>query len=236
MKPAMTQKNRTATCIALLLCTSSAISFASVITGSTNLIGTTYTVVVGKSNEAMEDLTASTIFITYSGGGTDSCTFTSLTGTCTGGGFSFTGTPPTSQTNSATWVLTSNQGAGIWITSATFDILPSSPSKSGFDVGSITTVSAGTTTATATATLNNALHTAVQTPAQATEYGQLILTFSTAAGARFVGGTSFDFGASTHFIDSAIADAPEPGTLGMVGLALAGIGALRLRKRRRDLS
>jgi hypothetical protein len=216
---------------------SSAVSFASIISGSANLIGTTYTVVVGKSNEAMLDLTASTIFITYSNGGTDSCTFTSLSGTCTplDAGFSFVGTPPTSQTNSATWVLNNNQGAGIWITSATFDILPSSPTKSGFDLGSVKTVSAGTTSATATATLNNALHTSVQLPAQATEFGQLILTFSTAAGAQFVGGTNFDFGASTHFIDSAIPDAPEPATLGMVGLALAGIGALRFRKRRRDL-
>ena len=233
----MKQKNRTATSVALLFCMSSAVSFASVISGSTNLIGTTYTVVVGKSNEAMQDLTASTIFITYSSGGTDSCTFTSLTGTCAGAGFSFAGTPPTSQTNSATWALNNNQGSGIWITSATFDILPSTPTKSGFDLGSVITVSAGTSTATATATLNNALHTAAQTPAQATEFGQLILTFSTGAGVQFVGGTSFDFGASTHFIDSAILDAqaPEPATLGMVGLALAGIGAQRFRKRRRDL-
>src|SRR5712691_5093303 len=236
MKPAMKQKNRTLASIALLLCLSSAVSFASIISGQTNLIGTTYTVVIGKNNEKMQDLTGATIFIAYSDLTTDSCTFGSLTGTCLGTNFNFAGTPPTSQTNSATWLLTNSRSASIWITSATIDILFTTPTLSGFDLGSLITTSAGTTAASAAATLTNALHTSAQTPAQATEYGRLILNFSTGAGAQFVGGTTFGWGAATHFMDSVVPDAaaPEPATLGMVGLALAGIGALRFRKRRRD--
>ena len=237
----MKQRNRTATSIALLLCMSSAVSFASIISGSTNLIGTTYTVVVGNSNEKMKDLTGATIFVTYSDSTTDSCTFGSLTGTCVGANFNFGGGSPTSTVGSASLLLTNSGSASVWITSATIDILFTSPANSGFDLGSIIGTSGpngGTTAASATATLTNALHTSAQTPAQATEFGQLILTFSTGAGAQFIGGTSFGFGATTHFMDSVtpdVAPTPEPATLGMVGLALAGIGALRFRKRRRDL-
>ena len=101
-----------------------------------------------------------------------------------------------------------------------------SPSAVGFIKGTIISASQNGGRS-ADATLTNALYLSSETPATSTHYAVLILNNFVG----FTGGTQFDFKAQTDYMIAAAAT-PEPATYGMVGLALAGLGALRLRRRR----
>jgi hypothetical protein len=222
---------RKTTIIGGLICFSTLACFASSITSSTNTIGTSYTAVIGGSSVAFSDLTNAVISVTFSDASFGSCVFASQSSSVFGCGtasFDIVLSPKNSQSNSHSWQIDNLKAAGTSITSLSIDVLQSTAVKVGFDSATVTTA-AGGSAISAAAELTNALHTSVQTPAQATEFGLLILSFS---GTQFDGGTNFTFNASNHFITSAISDVPEPATLGMVGLALAGLGALRFRKRK----
>jgi hypothetical protein len=205
--------------------------YASTINTVTNQTGFTYTGVIGKSNVSGNDLTSSFVLVTFDSGATSaSCTF--INNLCTSANnFSIDITPGNSQTNSATWTIT-NLRSGAVLSSVNINVIISSPKAVAFDGGSIHGVTAGTTAAVADAFLTDAVHTTGQTPNQATEYARLILTFSNNFTST-AGVNTFGFGAGNHFLDSYVADVPEPGTYGMVGLALAGLGALKFRRRKK---
>jgi hypothetical protein len=78
------------------------------------------------------------------------------------------------------------------------------------------------------------LHTGLADINPAPEYARLVLTFTTGFADRFDGGQTFGFGASNHFITSFTPDVviPEPATYAMVGLALAGFGMLKFKRRK----
>ena len=104
----------------------------------------------------------------------------------------------------------------------------------GFDNGSITG-GGGTSPASATALLKDAIHLSGQPTSPAPEYARLILTFTAAAGLRLDGFQTFGFGAANHNITSFTPDpisAPEPATYALVGLAFAGFGMLKFKRRR----
>jgi hypothetical protein len=222
--------------IAVLLCLSSSLSFGSTINSVVDRSpGTSYTATFGNSNVSFTNLVGSIITVTMSDLNSFSCTF--LVVSTTGPGhvgctvanqFSFDGSPTSSQTNSAGWLVTDLSGS-LGITSVSINALPSNVAFDWLATsgsGTVKSNNAGTLSITADALMTDALHLSGVLAANATEYGTLQLN-------NFVGftaGTSFGFSASNINVASAIADTPEPATAAMVSLALLGIGALRFRK------
>jgi len=215
-----------------MVCLSSALSFGSTINSLTTSAGFTYTGTVGSSNVSFNDLLNTLITVTFSDNSSFACSFSSLgaqdVGCTVASKFGFDGTPKNSQTNSATWTISNLNSLAI--TSVSINIITPG---AGFDTGTspgpgtVKGVSAGDVIS-ANALLTNAIHTSVQTPAQATEYAVLVLSgFS-----GFTTGLNFGFSASNHLIAGAVADVPEPATYAMVGLALAGFGTLKFRRRK----
>jgi hypothetical protein len=223
---------------------SAAALFASTINTSTATNGTTFSGFDG-GPEKESDLVGSVANV-----GNDVCTFV-VVGTgnsaysqCIGLGFTILLTPPGSQTGSATWTITNTAATGTTpITSLTLNIQPSGSvffpclDKNGnitqgncaHSAGSVTSVSAGDAisgdvayTNLATDLLSGGGH------PFSPLYGQITFTWAPDV---FTGGLAFAFGADTDFFAPA-APVPEPATYGMVGLALAGLGALRFRRRR----
>jgi len=214
-----------------------AVSFASTINSSTAINGTTFS---GFDNgpEKGTDLGGAIAFV-----GGDQCTFITVASNsvCTGTGFTITLTPPTAITGSATWNIHNNATAGTGaITSLTLNLQPANSvffacvDKGGAIVQkncanggqSVQSVSAGS------AITGNVLYTNLATDLLSSGghpysplYGEI--TFSWAAQV-FTGGLNFSFGTDTELFAPAAAT-PEPATYGMVGLALAAFGMLRLR-------
>ncbi len=208
------------------------------ITSTTTAVGTSYTAVIGNSNVKASDLTNSFILANFSEGSQANCLFGNGTGSCINlTNFSLVITPPTSQTNRATWTIANLKAPGTWITSIDINVLVGTQPV-GFDDGSITGVSGGgggTSPATATALLTDALHLTGQPTSPAPEYARLVLVFTTAPGLRLDGGQTWGFRAANHNITSFTQDpmiTPEPATYALVGLALAGFGALKFRRRK----
>jgi hypothetical protein len=234
---------------------SAAALFASTINTSTATNGTTFS---GFDNgpEKETDLALGGTGAVASVGG-DVCTFVvvgtgnSANSQCVGLGFSITLTPPNSQTGSATWTITNT--AGTAITDLTLNIQPSNSAffpcldKNGniaqgncaHSAGSVSTISGGT--GGTSAIVANVDYTNLATDLNSGGghpfsplYGQVTFHW-TGSGGGCVGctvfsgvGTEFTFGADTELF----APVPEPATYGMVGLALAGLGALRFRRRK----
>jgi hypothetical protein len=99
----------------------------------------------------------------------------------------------------------------------------------GSNIGwSFATATGGSAGITATGQYANELKIAAQA-FQGDAWGSLRITFG---GTAFQGGNStFTFQADTDALASAVGIVPEPATYGLIGLGLAGLGALRFRKR-----
>jgi hypothetical protein len=229
--------------IAGLVCLFSAVVCASTINSSSATVGTTFS---GFDNgpEKGTDLGGA---IAYLPGG-DTCTFITVASNsvCTGLNFTITLTPPTANTGSATWTITNTSGNEI--TELTINLQPSNSvfhpcaDKSGNIVqkncggsgSSIQSVSGGSAiTANVTYTnLATDLNTSGAHP-YSPLYGQVTFYFGTCPGCTsFIGQNStFTFSGSTDLF--AVSTAPEPATYGMVGFALAALGAARFYRRKR---
>jgi hypothetical protein len=101
-------------------------------------------------------------------------------------------------------------------------------SAEGWSVGSGT---GGTSGISANAQYSDILHVAGSAPV-GDAWGFLTLTFT---GTAFTSADTFTFRADTDIVTSQAADVPEPGTLAFIGAGLAGLGALRFRKRGTDV-
>ena len=102
----------------------------------------------------------------------------------------------------------------------------------GYSAGDAT---GGTTTSQADAAYSNVLHLAA-TASVLDAWGTLTLTFGANSSAAFSGTQTFTLLADTDLIGGFsldVAAVPEPATFAMVGLALAALGAFRIRRRRR---
>jgi PEP-CTERM motif-containing protein len=224
--------------LSLVVSIASSVSFGGAITSTTTAVGTSYTAVIGANSVKGSDLLNAIVVATFSNGTTTTtatCTFDNA-GNCSSlGNFDLIVSPSSSQTNSAGWMADNLKVAGTWITSIDINVLPA---NDGFTVGSIggkiSGKEAGTSSASAAAVLQDRLHLASDPNGLAvTDYGRLILNFTTTAGTRLDGGTSFGFDAGNDFVTSAVPDfTPEPATYGLVGVALIGIGFLKVRRRR----
>lgn len=116
-----------------------------------------------------------------------------------------------------------NNGGGVCNTAAG-GLDGTTNSAQGWSVASGT---GGTAGISANAQYSNILHYAGQ-PAVGDAWGFLTLTFT---GTSFTSGNTFTFRADTDIVTSKTSDVPEPGTLAFIGAGLAGLGALRFRKR-----
>ena len=222
-----------------MVCLGAASAFGGVITSTTTAVGTSYTAVIGNNNVLASDLTNSFVLVNFSDGSQANCTFGNGTGACFNfGNFSLTVTPFNGQTSSDTWTIFNQKAPGTWITTMDINVLVGTQ-PIGFDNGSIVGITsgigAGTSPASAAALLQDAIHLSGQPTSPAPEYARLILTFTTAAGSRLDGFQTFGFGAANHNITSFTPDpisAPEPATYALVGLAFAGFGMLKFKRRR----
>ena len=198
----------------------------------------------GKEKEI--NLAGSVAFLNAGGAGNDGCVFTTIgTGNsadsvCQGGTFTITLTPPNSETGSATWSITNTNTSAVAITSLTINLQPGNSifhpcgtpgtgtivsgncNNSG---GSVSSVSGGLGIVADVYYKNLATDLVTSGPQP---YSPLFyeVQFTWASGVFMPNATAFTFGANSDFFV-----APEPATYGMVGLALAGLGALRFRRR-----
>jgi hypothetical protein len=117
---------------------------------------------------------------------------------------------------------TNNGGTVCTIAAGGIEGTPNS--AEGWSVGS---GAGGTAGISANAQYSNILHVA-GSPAVGDAWGFLTLTFT---GTPFVSPDTFTFRADTDIVTSKSSDVPEPGTLAFIGAGLAGLGALRFRKR-----
>ena len=92
---------------------------------------------------------------------------------------------------------------------------------------SIASGAGGTAGIAASAQYFNILHIAAAVPV-GDAWGGVTLTFT---GTAFTTNSTFTFRADTDIVTSKASDVPEPGTLAFIGAGLAGLGALRFRKR-----
>jgi PEP-CTERM motif len=121
---------------------------------------------------------------------------------------------------------TNNGGTVCTIAAGGIEGTPNS--AEGWSVGS---GAGGTAGIAANAQYSNILHVAGSSPV-GDAWGFLTLTFT---GTSFTSGDTFTFRADTDIVTSKTADVPEPGTLGFIGAGLAGLGAMRSRKRATDV-
>ena len=220
-----------------LSCVVAGVAFGSTITSSTSTTIVTFTGFDGGKEKGI-DLAGS-----VAAAGADTCVFQAIgsgntsNSQCLGTNFTITLTPQNAQTGSATWSIT-NTGAAA-ITSLSIDLQPGNSiwhvcgvagtvvsGNCGNGGGSISTVSGGANIAATIAYSNLATDLETSGPQPYSPlYGKV--TFTWAPGV-FASGNVFTFGGNSDFFINSV---PEPATYGMVGLALVGIGALRMRRR-----
>lgn len=104
----------------------------------------------------------------------------------------------------------------------------------GSNVGYSAIGAPGGSSITGTATYSDLLHLSSQTVATAVGdiWGDLTFTFPASDGGEFVNGDTFKFYADTDTLSSAQADAPEPASVGLLGMGLVGMGLLSIRRTR----
>ena len=211
----------------------SCLSFASTINSSTTGTDNPYTGTYGAGTVKFSNLVGTTISVTFGDSTTDSCVFavfgSGIGCAGTSSKFNFLGTPPSSNIGSAGWLVTSSNAAS-YIATITINTLPSGV---GFDVGNITGDNSNGSKPFLTGNdlLDDPIHLSGQAVSSATEYAVLMLS---GFGTSFTDGLSFGFKTGNTFLTSATADTPEPTTLSLIGLGLAGFGAMRFRRRSRS--
>ena len=220
----------------------SCLSFASTINTSTVGTDNPYTGTYGAGVVKFSNLVGTTISVTFGDGTTDSCVFGTFGAGigCTGtsGNFNFLGTPPSSNIASAGWLVTSSNAAS-YISTITINTLPSGV---GFDatisptLGPVPNITSDSSNGSkpflvGNDMLDDPIHLSGQAVSSATEYALLVLS---GFGTTFTNGLSFGFKTGNTFLTSATADTPEPTTLSLIGLGLAGFGAMRFRRRSRS--
>jgi hypothetical protein len=244
-------------CIAVLPSFASTITSGDV-TNSTGTVGV-YNL---SAFDTTSDLQAGLIVqVTWYGGASSSCTWTA-TGTCTGGtGFTVSETNGANGTYNGTWNFTNSRaasnvdtitflgsGAGNPNGPVAFNMCWNGTAVSTTNTGCVAnsgtagsnlgwtaaTVAGGNGTASPTNVLyTNAMKLPTNTGVPVgDEFSKVVFTFANTptTGNFGTSGTAFTWRMDSDSV-SAVA-APEPATYGMVGLALAGLGALRLRKRK----
>ncbi len=229
---------------------------ASTISGAADLIGTTYDVTIGNQGQNAGELAGMTVTALFASGPQVVCTF-AIVGAdsmCAGVGFNVFISPATSETHSATWVISNlrTAGAGNQLLSVEFNGIPGNTAfnpdvddskggnpghpnvnatcgqtqTKGFgNCRSAETTSGGTTLAEAQVLYFNALQLSGSSP-NLDLWAGLRLTFTNNA-VTFGGGQVFEFKIDTDFLGSASISTPEPSTFGMAGLALAFLAARR---------
>ena len=244
-------------CVAILPSFASTISSGNV-TDSTGTVGV-YNL---SSFETTSDLQAGLIVqVTWYGGASSSCTWTA-TGTCTGGtGFTVSETDGANGTYNGTWHFTNSRaasnldtitflGSGVgnpngpvafnmcWNGTAVSTTNTGCVANSGTAGSNLGWTAATVGGGNATASPSNVLYTnMMKLPTNpgapiGDEFSKVVFTFADtpAAGHFATSGTAFTWRMDTDSVSPVTA--PEPATYGMVGLALAGLGALRRRKRK----
>ncbi len=145
--------------------------------------------------------------------------------TCSTAAFKFLLTPKTAQGNSSGWETDNLAAAGNFIHTVTINLLPSGlGTGNAFVNGSLSNFGSGTHI-TGTGTLTNVVYIPPASPAL-TNYATLILTFAPSV---FDGTDAYIFGSNQVPVV-----VPEPATYGLVGAALAGLGLVKLRRRKQS--
>ena len=140
------------------------------------------------------------------------------------GVFDFSLTPTSSQAHSSGWTFVNQGAASHYIQNIYIDLLPAGAAFIG---GSLSHFG-NANTLTANGQLSNVVYASPDTPGTSNYYRNLTITFTGADGAhKFDGGETYIFGN-----DQIAVVVPEPATYGLVGLALAGLGMLRARRKR----
>ena len=254
-RPREYMKKKIFTVIGIVCCGAGLLS-ASNITASSASSGTNYFATGPfNANQKASEVVGMTVTITYvSGSVIDTCAF-AATGICATvvGSRTLASTTPASQNTSAALWSVFNTQAGETVSTVTFNGVPGktvfnpcltsgTPNFSGSGCaapagedpgfGNSLSVSShsGGLALNAKANYSDAVR-AAGNVYLSDLYAKVVLTNFT-GGSFTSSATAFTFDADTDQVTALTVDTPEPATYGLVGLALAGLGALKFRRRK----